>query len=589
MKKNLRIVSVAAAALLAVAPVATGVVPVSGVNTVQAGSNAKSTKTANLSTNILSINNSVKVSDITPSWVQNNVKLSSGLIAGVESVVIKDGDNTVTSKDSLQGGKTYTLQVAANLNGLTGYNSVTVNKSSAVDVNGGGVSKTVTFDVSMHVYDPNAAGIPQFILNNNGSILNNNAIAPLADGLSVTNGETIDNIIKAAEGVVTFRDTMNNDVNNAQIITTPSDVINELKQQGVTVNGNDGSAKVTAASGFNVTLTGRTLTNGKTATVKIPFVPAGSVQTDAPEIQVAVKAMGQSTFGTATKAANNQYYQIASGSNFNPLDFTTSNGDEIKFSAIQSNKNSQAAEITATSNPVNTSEAGKFYHVTLTATNNGKKTSTYSYTVLVVSNGLQELYADAKTYNIYGDNVQATGNTIAKGNKVYVGNDTKTIGNVSYSKVSTQSKAAADAGNTWIETSALAKPAGDTNVATHTIMVNSRAYDKNGNYLGKDYYAYNSIDIVPEVVTIKGKTYYKVANKDEYVRVTNITGNKRKLRHNAYVYWSSNRRTPGARKMYKGETVTTYGGKMTFKNGKKYYRIEGCRNNNKRYIKAANF
>lgn len=111
-------------------------------------------------------------------------------------------------------------------------------------------------------------------------------------------------------------------------------------------------------------------------------------------------------------------------------------------------------------------------------------------------------------------------------------------------------------------------------------MVDSRAYDKNGNYLGHMYYAYNDIEIVPTIVTINGKTYYKV---------TNITGNQRTLKHNAYVYWSSYRRTPGTGKMYRGQTVTTYGGQMRFKNGKKYYRIEGCRNNNKRYIKAVNF
>ena len=39
MKKNLRIVSVAAAALLAVAPVATSVVPTVGANVVQAADN----------------------------------------------------------------------------------------------------------------------------------------------------------------------------------------------------------------------------------------------------------------------------------------------------------------------------------------------------------------------------------------------------------------------------------------------------------------------------------------------------------------------------------------------------------------------
>ncbi len=59
--------------------------------------------------------------------------------------------------------------------------------------------------------------------------------------------------------------------------------------------------------------------------------------------------------------------------------------------------------------------------------------------------------------------------------------------------------------------------------------------------------------------------------------------------YNAYIYWSSYRRTPGTGKVYKGQTVTTYGAAYTFKNGKKYYRISGCSATNKRYIKQANF
>ncbi len=119
--------------------------------------------------------------------------------------------------------------------------------------------------------------------------------------------------------------------------------------------------------------------------------------------------------------------------------------------------------------------------------------------------------------------------------------------------------------------------------------LNDKIFIYNGKFLGNTYNAYSTINIVPTVVTINGKTYYKVAGKDEYVRVTNITGTQRTLRHNAYIYWSSYRRTPGTGKIYKGQTVTTYGAAYTFKNGKKYYRISGCSATNKRYIKQANF
>ncbi|AZR14603.1 hypothetical protein CEE77_00530 [Lactobacillus crispatus] len=38
--------------------------------------------------------------------------------------------------------------------------------------------------------------------------------------------------------------------------------------------------------------------------------------------------------------------------------------------------------------------------------------------------------------------------------------------------------------------------------------------------------------------------------------------------------------------MYKGSTVTTYGGSYKFKNGKRYYRIGGPA---KQYVRTSNF
>lgn len=67
--------------------------------------------------------------------------------------------------------------------------------------------------------------------------------------------------------------------------------------------------------------------------------------------------------------------------------------------------------------------------------------------------------------------------------------------------------------------------------------LNDKIFIYNGKFLGNTYNAYSTINIVPTVVTINGKTYYKVAGKDEYVSVTNITGTQRTLCHNAYIYW----------------------------------------------------
>ena len=130
------------------------------------------------------------------------------------------------------------------------------------------------------------------------------------------------------------------------------------------------------------------------------------------------------------------------------------------------------------------------------------------------------------------------------------------------------------------------------NSVRKTVMYNSIAYDKDGNSTGQKYYTYGSISVDPTPGTINGNQYYKISGKNQYVRVTNIDGVRRRVTHNAYIYRTSTQKTPYGMtasskkwKLYKGEIVTTYGGYYTFKNGKHYFRIGGP---SKQYIKSAN-
>lgn len=505
MKKNLRIVSVAAAALLAVAPVATSVVPTVGANVVKADASTSN-------------------SDFSISTAP-----STGSNAGT----------TETTKPTNRAYFTYNGDVIAEA-GSTGTGNV-VRKQ--VNITVGEKLDQVQSDIEK--------GLKYFSNNND-------------KGTEVKlDGTTLRNNL-ATYGVIASND--NKDKNDKYYYIT----------------------KVPSTS-FNLSI------SKGGATIQIPVVTtAGSTgeNTNAPVFNWTSNNQAQK------ENLNGQVFQVAVGSNFNPTNFTDSEGNNIVITANQNSNNSTAASITS-SGSVDTSAAGRYYKVTLTATGLTGEKTTATYTVLVAPSSLQTLHAASgqttiPTYNIYGNNVLSGSTTYKDGQKVYVGDQARTINGVSYSRVSTTSKNDANSSNTWVLTSALVTPTtpstpSDSNTQTETVMVDSRAYDKSGNYLGHMYYAYDSIEIVPTVVTINGKTYYKVANKDEYVRVTNITGNQRTLRHNAYIYWSSYRRTPGTGKMYRGQTVTTYGPAMRFKNGKKYYRIQGCRNNNKRYIKAANF
>ena len=115
------------------------------------------------------------------------------------------------------------------------------------------------------------------------------------------------------------------------------------------------------------------------------------------------------------------------------------------------------------------------------------------------------------------------------------------------------------------------------------VMFLSKGYDKFGNDTGSRYVAYSSIKYLPTIVEINGKTYYKLADKDQYVRVINITGKQRILKRNAYVYNNKGQRI-GLTKFTKGKELTTYGKQIALRDGKKYYRIARGQ-----YVKAINF
>ena len=113
------------------------------------------------------------------------------------------------------------------------------------------------------------------------------------------------------------------------------------------------------------------------------------------------------------------------------------------------------------------------------------------------------------------------------------------------------------------------------------------AYDKDGNSTGVKYNAFSYARLLSTPVKIDGTIYYKVADKDQYLKATNIDGVTRRITHNTYIYSTSTRRTSYQNrwKLYRGQTITTYGGSYRFKNGKHYFRVGGP---TKQYVKSYN-
>ena len=125
-----------------------------------------------------------------------------------------------------------------------------------------------------------------------------------------------------------------------------------------------------------------------------------------------------------------------------------------------------------------------------------------------------------------------------------------------------------------------------------TVMHNAYFYDKDAKRVGTDKVTrYNTVTVAMNTTKLaNGISYYEVIENGKatgkYINADNIDGTKRTLKHNAYVYKTSKKRANKV-VLKKGETVTTYGGSYTFKNGKKYYKIGN--DTKKTYVKVSNF
>ena len=124
---------------------------------------------------------------------------------------------------------------------------------------------------------------------------------------------------------------------------------------------------------------------------------------------------------------------------------------------------------------------------------------------------------------------------------------------------------------------------------TVKIMHIATIYDKNGKATHEPALrAYNTVSVVSDPVSLKDEKgndagkFYKLAGKDQYIKVGNVDGTSRSLKHNSYVYKSTGKRN-GKKVLKKGSSVTTYG-KSFMIAGHQMYRI-----GENQYVKKANF
>ncbi|GAA3630474.1 hypothetical protein GCM10022297_06670 [Lactobacillus hamsteri] len=303
-------------------------------------------------------------------------------------------------------------------------------------------------------------------------------------------------------------------------------------------------------------------------------VTSNNTQTTTSETEQKISAQYTHDGKTEEIDPNNQTFQIAANSTFDPTNITLTNGDTVKISG----------KVSVVSNPVDTSKAGDSFTVQLSGVNN----STISYQVFVKPTGLFQLNLPQSYVTGLGDT-----DTVYQGQEYYITNNVRFARGEFFTGISNQSQNATNNSVKWVATKYLANSKtttsdAETKTATMRVMHTALLYNKNGDSLGEKYNSYRQVTVNASIVTINGTKYYKLANRDAYIKATNISGVGRVLTKNAYIYATSKRRADRT-VLKKGETITTYGGSYKFKNGKRYYRIEGATATNKRYVKVVNF
>ncbi|WP_278390764.1 SLAP domain-containing protein [Lactobacillus acetotolerans] len=635
MKKNLRIVSAAAAALIAVAPVAASAISnpahaaVSAQSTdvpapvTDGGDQGSSTEAQNMELTLKVLNaGSLKDGD-SASSVKASLTSNYGtpLING-KTHIFKASDITYTDDkigtiddskavSTLQKGVAY-VAVTENvtLSGLAKngkYNISIPNDDSNVN-NGNKV--LITTDGTPAQADPYGSLAPDKgynVVSKSFTVSDTTKKgAPYVQSKATTDNPTAKAVdsgsidldsdsysVKAIKKAITDKyepastagknTTTNPDAATADWTDIDGDIKASLSAAGITVKA-DGTFDKPATT-FPITLN-LLASNGKTNTFTIVANPNPTkVDKTFPGMSYGSATADNVKFGTdnvldsLTDADNKKF-------NYIPVNGTVDK-DAIAaaFPTTVSGTDNTPLKPTVDISKVNTKVAGK-YPVTVSATNADKKTTSYTFYLTVGEKGANYKTvqsgndATIPVYQIDGNKVTTTKDTVKNGDQIATFGDPVTIGGKSYTRINS------DNSDEYVETKYVDGSVKPEEKTSKKIMHNAYIYDKDHNRVGKKMLAaYTDVDVYGEATKdSKGNLVYKIGD-NQYVMADNITGTERTLSHNSYVYATSKKRANN-KDILAGTKVTTYGSPYTFKNGKSYYRVGGPA---KQYIKVVNF
>jgi hypothetical protein len=589
MKKNLRIVSATAAALLAVAPVAaTSVAPVfADINNVPVDGNPQANPAAAAQLNLNVTNASTLVDGDSPSKVAVSIATPSlpagATVAPAKASVYEVNTDGTTHKDAttdrLVAGHKYVVKDIVTITGLTALanKTITVNgsglaKDTQISVSGSGISGEITLTSdSFTIPDTKLTGAP-YIKNTNNSAVDSGSI-----DLATYSIKGIKDAFDAKYSVANT--TTGEGAASASIVDFEGSVRAALKAASVTVKA-DGSFDKPATS-FPVTLN-LSSTNGKTNTFVLTVNPGSTIGDDSypfmffnGETDVTKAYKGNATIDVLPDTIAWNYVPVNGVVNTKAI--------QDSFRTTISKNNTTAIVPTVDISKVNTKVAGK-YPVIVSATNADKKTTQVTFFLTVGAKGATyksvQSDVDVPVYQINGNTVTATKTTVKNGDQIATFGDPIKIGDKSYTRINS-----ADS-DLYVESKYVDGSFKPAPTVAKKVMHNSYIYDANHKRVGTNTLAaYTNVNVYGDATKLAdGSLVYKIGD-NQFVMADNIDGTSRTLTHNAYVYKTSTKRAD-RRVLKKGTKVTTYGSPYKFKNGKSYYRIGGPA---KQYVKVANF
>ena len=613
MKKNLRIASAAAAALLAVAPVAASTVStvLADTNVTVEGGTAQSTTnkaTLKLSlTNLASLVVNDPASKATASLSTPVLPAGANVAVSKAQVYTAVADATGNDKGKVGSGEavkqldntttTYYVAAKVTLTGLaasTDY-AITAN-GTTITVKSDATGTIANFGIvsdGFTLNDTSKLGAPYLKENRTGGKAVQNGTVSLGNGQY-----SVAAIVAAIRGAYAadITDASANKA-TASFAHLTQDVRDAVKAAGITTKADANESFDKPAAPFNVTVN-LSATNGKTGSAVITVDPtSNAADTTYPRISYYVKGTTAATKQTVPSANGKEASALLDsidnlvdssnkevGFNYVPVNGTVDTAAiKSAFSAQVSEYNTTVLDVNVDASKVNTKVAGK-YPVVVSATNADKKTAKVTFMLTVGAKGATyktvQSDGDVPVYKIEGNNVTDSKTAVKNGDQIAIFGEPIKIGDKSYTRINS-----ADS-DLYVESKYVDGTFKPADKVAKKVMHNAFIYDKDHKRVGtKTLAAYSNVDVYGAATKLAdGSLVYQIGD-NQYVMADNIDGTVRTLTHNAYVYKTSTKRAD-RRVLRKGAKVTTYGAPYTFKNGKAYYRIGGPA---KQYVKVANF